>query len=80
MKKSRSDSLKPLLIELSIYALLVVGYLFIVFHFLNLWLQEVYVQNKIYYAVVALALIVVQGIALDSLTTLLVKATGWRDK
>lgn len=68
MRKDR-DSLKPFIVELAIYAVLVVGYFFLVLTFLNSWLKELFDDNKTYYAIVALGLIVAQGIALDFVTS-----------
>jgi hypothetical protein len=68
VKKDRT-SLKQFAVELLIYAALVFGYFFLVLHFLSTWLKDLFDQNKKYYAVVALVLIVAQGILLETITT-----------
>ena len=73
MKKKPDDSLKPFLIEIAIYAVLVVGYLFLVMSFLNRPLKTLFDHNKPIYAVVALLIIIIQGVILETVTTLLVK-------
>jgi len=53
-----------------LYAVLVTIYFFLVLHFLNDWLKKLFDQpNRTAYAVVALVLIVVQGVALEALTS-----------
>lgn len=59
----------PFLLELVTYGLLVNGYFFLVLHFLGGALQNLYSTDKTAYAVVALALIVGQGMLLEALTT-----------
>ena len=73
MKKHQPDSLKSFLVEVSLYALLVTGYFFLVLHFLSQWLKGLFDDHKFYYAFVALGLIVLQGVLLESLTTALLK-------
>ncbi len=73
MKKNQEDSIKLFLVELSLYAVLVTGYLLLVLHFLSQWLKELFDAHKIYYAIVSLGLIVFQGVLLESLTTALFK-------
>ena len=78
MKKEAAQTLRAFLIELLIYAVLVVGYFFLVLHFLNDWLKEIFDRSKGTYAVVALLLIIVQGIVLETITTFLLKIIGPR--
>jgi hypothetical protein len=73
MKKNQEDSIKLFLVELSLYAVLVTGYLLLNLHFLSHWLKELFDAHNVYYAFVALGLIVFQGVLLESLTTALVK-------
>jgi len=73
MNKKPEDSLKPFLIELAIYAVLVTGYLLLVMSFLNRPLKTLFDNNKGFYAVAALLIIIIQGVILETLTTLLVK-------
>jgi hypothetical protein len=61
------------LLELGVYAGLVTGYFFLVLHFLAGALQDLFMTNKVTYAFVALALIVGQGVLLQTLTTHLLR-------
>lgn len=61
------------LLELVVYAGLVTGYFFLVLHFLGGALRMLYETNKTTYAVVALALIVGQGVLLEVLTSALLR-------
>ena len=51
-----------------IYSAFVIGYFFLVLHFLGDQLNQLFESNKIFYAFMALALIVVQGVVLERLT------------
>lgn len=59
------------LAELGIYTGFVVGYFFLVLHLMGDWIKHIFDENKIYYAIVALALILVQGVLLQLLTSAL---------
>jgi len=72
MKKFQK-SLRPLLLEMVVYAALVTAYFFLVLHFLGPWIKEIYDSNKAVYAVVALLLIIGQGVVLEMLTTKLLQ-------
>lgn len=65
--------LKTFLIELLIYAVFAVGYVIAVVHLLDVWLKHLYDDDRFLYAVVALALIISQGVLLQLLTSWLVK-------
>ena len=71
MKPEIKSSLKSFVIELVVYAGLVVGYFFLVLNFLGDWLHRLFESDRSFYAVMALALIVFQGIALELLTRFL---------
>lgn len=71
MNRELKGWLKSFLVELVVYAALVVGYFFFVLHLLEDWIAQVYQGDRRIYAVVALALIVGQGIALELLTAAL---------
>ena len=73
MANEDKDSLASILIELVVYAALVVVYFFLVLHFLGDWVTQIYQRDKRLYAVMALALIVGQGVLLETLTTGLLK-------
>jgi uncharacterized membrane protein YcjF (UPF0283 family) len=55
-------------LELLIYGVLVVGYLFAVTHFLGDWIEQIYEKSNRLYALLALMLIIVQGLVLDIVT------------
>ena len=59
------------LLELVVYAVLVTGYFFLVLHFLGGALRNLFETNKTTYAIVALALIIGQGVLLEVLSTAL---------
>lgn len=73
MNKDIKHSLKLFLIELAVYAVLVLGYFFLVLHFLGTWLFRLFEQNKKLYAFVALGLIIGQGVMLEMLTSALLR-------
>jgi hypothetical protein len=58
-----------LLLGLLAYAGFVAAYFSLVLHFLDGWIWHVFENNKTLYAIVALALICVQGILLQILTS-----------
>ena len=61
------------LLELVVYAVFVSAYFFLVLHFLGDWLKNVFDGNKILYAVLALALIGVQGFLLEIVSSALLR-------
>ena len=61
------------MIEIAIYAVLIVAYFYVVLLFLGSHLNSLFHQNKWAYAVVSLALIIGQGVVLESVTTFLLK-------
>jgi hypothetical protein len=76
MKHSSKDekpSLRSFLIELLIYGVLVVLYFVLVLHFLGDGIKRVYDHDKRLYALLALALMVGQGVGLEMLTTWLLR-------
>jgi hypothetical protein len=71
MNREVKGSLKSFLVELLVYSALVVGYYFLVLHFLGDWLSGLFHRNRHLYAFVALGLIVGQGMLLELLTAAL---------
>ncbi len=67
-------------IQMVIYAVLVIVYLYLVWRFLGDWLVELYHENLPLYALVCLAFIVVQAVFLDVFTTFIMKRLGLRKK
>ena len=79
MPRRRSLSVRSFLFELAIYAVLVVGYFYLVLLFLDEWLVGLHGRRRYVYALTALGLIVGQGVLLESLTSALVRLTQrWR--
>ncbi|MCA9990126.1 MAG: hypothetical protein H6666_00825 [Ardenticatenaceae bacterium] len=73
MKKDRKKLIRNFALELGLYALLVFGYFWTILQLLGDWLAQLYATNLPLYAVIALLLIVAQGVLLESVTTLLVR-------
>ena len=71
LRKIKIVSLGAYLAELALYAIFVFGYFFLVLHFLGDRVKQVFDENKNYYAILTLALIVVQGVFLEMLTSAL---------
>jgi hypothetical protein len=61
--------LRAFAVEIVIYAALVTAYFFAVLHFLGGWLVQLETQHIRVYAVVALLLIIGQAVALEAVTT-----------
>ena len=72
-KGQAKHTFRAMLIELPIYAALVAGYFFAVLHFLGDWLGHLQKNHNVYYAFVAIALVIVQAVVLESVTTLLLR-------
>lgn len=68
MNRELRISIKSFLIELVVYAALVVGYFFLVLNFLDGWLYHLFQDERRTYASVALLLIIGQGLLLEVLT------------
>jgi hypothetical protein len=60
------------LIEMVIYAALVVGYFYLALRFLGNPLKHLFTNNLELYAFLALVLVVAQGVLLEALTSLIV--------
>ncbi len=73
MKTETIKTLKAFVLELAIYAVLVVGYFFLVLHFLGGWLHQLEIQHRYTYAGVAILLIIGQAVVLENVTTLLLR-------
>jgi len=68
VKHATANSLKLLVLELFLYAALIVGYYFLVLHFLGPTLKDIYDHQRRLYAGLALGLIIGQGFLLEILT------------
>ena len=73
MRKETAKTLRAFLIELAIYAVLVVGYFFLVLHFLGEGLHQLEVRHRYTYAGVAILLIIGQAVLLQNVTTFLLR-------
>jgi len=73
IRSQKIMSLGSYLTELLVYACFVSAYFFLVLHFLGDWVKQVFDENKALYAILALALILVQGYLLEILTSALLR-------
>jgi hypothetical protein len=80
MKKETAKTLRAFLIELAIYAVLVIGYFFLVLHFLGEGLRQLETQHRYMYGVVAILLIIGQAVVLESVTTFLLRMLRGRSE
>jgi hypothetical protein len=80
MKSETAKTLRAFLIELLIYAFLVVGYFFLVLHFLGGWLYQLEIHHRTTYAGVAILLIIGQAVVLENVTTLLLRIIRGRSE
>ena len=77
MEPNTKRLIRNFIIELIIYGILIAIYFVLVLQNLSGWLQTLYEENLVYYAVVALTLIVVQSVVLEWITAFLVKRLGF---
>lgn len=68
------------LVELVLYSILVVGYFFLVLHFLGPSLSDLHKSHIPLYALVSVALIIGQAVILESLTTFLIRLIRGRSE
>ncbi|MEP7015307.1 MAG: hypothetical protein ABI925_07695 [Verrucomicrobiota bacterium] len=80
MKPEAAKILRAFFIELGVYAVLVVGYFFLVLHFLGGWLLELELHHRYTYASVAILLIIGQAVVLEGVTTLLFRMLRGRSE
>ncbi|HYS44620.1 MAG TPA: hypothetical protein VEM32_11645 [Geobacteraceae bacterium] len=73
LHKIKIVSIGSYLADLAVYAIFVFGYFFLVRHFLGDQVKQVFDANKKQYAILALALIVVQGVFLEMLTSAMMR-------
>ena len=73
MKRDTAYTLRAFLIELVIYAILVVGYFFLVLHFLGGWLYDLQLHHRYTYAGTAILLIIGQAVVLENVTSILLR-------
>jgi hypothetical protein len=80
MKKTTATTLRAFLIELAIYAVLVIVYFLAVLHVLGGWLHGLEVQHRYAYAGLTIILIVGQAVVLEALTTFLLRLIRGRSE
>ncbi|HET9800680.1 MAG TPA: hypothetical protein VFP82_03250 [Chthoniobacterales bacterium] len=80
MTKETAKTLRAFLVELAIYAVLVVGYFFLVLHFLGGWLHRLEHSHRYTYAGVAILLMIGQAVVLQQLTTFLLRVIRGRSE
>ena len=73
MEDKPAHAARSFLIELTVYAALVVLYVLFVIGLLTNWLHRMYEHSKTRYAFVALLLIVGQGVVLEVVTSMLLR-------
>ena len=64
-------ALKPFLIELAVYAVLVFAYFFLVLHYLTGWFKDLFDQHRFWYAAAGLAIMIGQAVGLEYVTRIL---------
>ena len=80
MKKETAKTLRAFAVELAIYACFVIGYFFLVLHFLGDWLQQLEIRHRYTYAGVAILLVIGQAVVLENVTTLLLRIIRGRSE
>ena len=73
MKAKTAATIRAFIIEFAVYSALVVGYFFAVLHFLAGWINNLEKSHITMYAVVAIGLIIIQGLVLETVTTWLMR-------
>lgn len=68
IRRARELFSPSLLAEIGVYGLFVAAYFLVILHAVGDRLRELYDQHRVWYAVVALLLIGIQGAGLESLT------------
>ena len=68
--------IRNFVLELVVYAILVVGYFFLVLRFLADPLMKLFTDNLVLYAFVALGLVVAQSVLLEAVTSFIMRQTG----
>ncbi len=73
LENKPKHAVRSFLIELLVYSGLIIVYVLLVIRLLGTWLNGLFEHNRTHYAIAALLLIIGQGVALEMLTTLLLK-------
>ncbi|MEY2547149.1 MAG: hypothetical protein QOG48_2266 [Verrucomicrobiota bacterium] len=80
MKRETFLNLRAFLIELAVYAVLVIAYFFAVLHLLGGWLFQLQQHHHFAYAGVAILLVIGQAVVLESVTTFLLRMIRGRSE
>ena len=80
MTKETAKTFRAFLVELAIYAVLVIGYFFLVLHFLGEWLHQLEIHHRYTFGGVAILLIIGQAVVLESVTTFLLRMLRGRSE
>ena len=80
MNKDTVITLRAFLFELAIYAVLVVGYFFLVLHLLGGWLYRMETSHRYFYAGLTILLMIGQAVVLEWLTTFLLRMIRGRSE
>jgi hypothetical protein len=80
MKKDATQTFKAFLIELLVYAALVISYFFLVLHLLGDWLHTLFTHYRYVYAITAILLIIIQAVVLEAVTTFLLRLLRGRSE
>ncbi len=68
-KEEGTHTFRAMLVELPVYAVLVIIYFFAVLHLLGDWLGRLHHDHTLLYALVSIGLIIGQAVVLESVTT-----------
>ena len=80
MKRETAKTVRAFVIELAIYAALVITYFFLVLNLLGQWLYELEIHRRYTYAALAILLIIGQAVLLESVTTFLIRLIRGRSE
>jgi hypothetical protein len=80
MKRETAKTVRAFVIELAIYAVLVITYFFLVLNLLGQWLYELEIHRRYTYAALAILLIIGQAVLLESVTPFLIRLIRGRSE
>ena len=80
MRPEASTTLGLFLVEILLYAVLVTLYFLLVLRYLSDWLQWLHLHHTVYYAAIAVVLIIGQAVLLQTLTTWLLRTLRRRSE
>ncbi|HET6446410.1 MAG TPA: hypothetical protein VFI27_17715 [candidate division Zixibacteria bacterium] len=76
MQPDKRTLIRNFALELVVYGILVTIYFFVVLRSLGPWLADLYNSNLTIYAIAALAVIVIQSVFLEVITSFLIERLG----